>query len=161
MVLILFAATLALQKGAPTTPVVPPATKLKPVVSKPRPHKKKVVIEKPSPVVQVRPFVVDKPAGSGEPVKAGEIVTIQFLVKKLSGEDVADSKKRGLPYTFKIGAPGNDRLLDLVVTGMKPGGVRTQTVAAKDAYGPKGAPPVIAPTDTLIVTITLIGRGSK
>lgn len=104
---------------------------------------------------------VDKPAGYGLPVKEGDVVVIQFLVKKKTGEDVANSKKRGLPYAFKIGAPGNDPLLDLVVKGMKVGAVRTYTVSAAEVYGAAGALPVIAPRDMLIATVTLLRRGTK
>lgn len=185
MISLLFAATLTMQQGPITTPIEPP----KPVVTKRVPPATgggrstkagagrgggaKVASGRggasqgrresnaPPKVFQLTPAPVDNPPGIGEAVKTGDIVTIHFLVKKKGGQDVADSRKRGLPYSFKIGQPGNDPLLDLVVKGMKPGAVRTQTVVASDAYGAGGAPPVIGPKDTLIVTITLIGRGAK
>ena len=107
------------------------------------------------------PIFKDEPAGSGTPVKAGETVVIHFHIVRRSGDEIADSKKRGLPYIVKIGAPGNDPLLDLVLTGMKPGGVRSTMIAAKTVYGPGGAPPIILPNDTLLVTVTLLRRGDK
>lgn len=156
MISVLLACTIRFQNGPPTTPVSPP----KHVVhhSKPKQETPKKPAN-PKPAEQL-PYV-DKPTGYGSPVQAGDIVTIQFVVKKKTGEDVANSKKRGLPYTFKIGAAGNDPLLDLVVTGMKVGAVRTYTVSAAEVYGSTGAPPVIAPKDILIATVTLLRRGTK
>lgn len=107
------------------------------------------------------PVFKDEPAGTGAPVKAGETVVVHFRITRRSGDEIADSKKRGLPYVVKIGAPGNDPLLDLVLKGMKPGGVRSTTIAAKTVYGPGGAPPIILPNDTLLVTVTLLRRGDK
>jgi FKBP-type peptidyl-prolyl cis-trans isomerase len=178
MIPALLAITFAQLPGMRTTPIPEPKTKAKVTVHKPKPKpraaKPKPVVqrakpvaigERPAtdnnPVVASIPRFSDKPAGSGPPSKKGDIVTIQFLVTKKGGPDLADSKKRGLPYTFRIGDAGNDPLLDLVVKGMKIGAVRTATVLGKDAYGPGGAPPVISANDTLIVTITLLRRGDK
>ncbi|HWA82347.1 MAG TPA: FKBP-type peptidyl-prolyl cis-trans isomerase [Fimbriimonadaceae bacterium] len=164
MISVLLACTIAFQAGSPTTPVKPPA---KPKehqaprhrVEPPRPRQHAAP---PKPAEQKpKPPYVDKPTGYGSPVAVGDTVTIHFLVKKQTGEEVANSKKRGLPYTFKIGAAGNDPLLDLVVKGMKVGAVRTYTISAKDAYGPGGAPPVISPKDMLVATVTLLRRGDR
>ncbi|HVT13077.1 MAG TPA: FKBP-type peptidyl-prolyl cis-trans isomerase [Fimbriimonadaceae bacterium] len=161
----MLACTIALQGGSPTTPVKPPA-KVKehqtpPHRAEPSHLRKHVAPQKPAEQKPKPPPFVDKPAGYGTPVTTGDVVIVQFLVKKQSGEEVANSKKRGLPYTFKIGAPGNDPLLDLVVKGMKVGAVRTYTVSAKDAYGPGGAPPVISPKDVLVAIVTLLRRGDR
>lgn len=150
------AACLVFQQTKPlTTPIVPA----------PKPAAKRAPAKKPKPVVKVPiqppPFVPvfeDKPAGSGPPAKAGDLVTIQFLVRGKMG-DIADSKRRGLPYRFRIGEPGNDPLLELVVKGMKVGGTRTGSVPAKEAYGAAGVPPLIKPQDMLQVTVTLLSRG--
>jgi|GEM_PF-3637144 len=155
MILALFVCTLAIQKGPPTTPIPAPKTVQK------APHsKRKVHQHKSAAVVKKSPYA-DKLAGWGEPVKDGDVVEIQFVVTKSTGERLADSKKRGLPYTFKIGAAGNDPLLDMVVKGMRVGGVRTGTVEARDAYGPDGMLPAIKPDDSLLVTVTLVRREEK
>jgi FKBP-type peptidyl-prolyl cis-trans isomerase len=149
-------------QGPPTTPV--PEKKPKGKVSAKKPPAKPATIQKPEiilPAEPTGPKFTDNPSGYGSPSKKGDIVTIQFLVKRKGGPDLADSKKRGLPYTFKLGEPGNDPLLDLVVKGMKIGAVRTTTLQGKDAYGAAGAPPLINADDTLIVTITLLRRGDK
>lgn len=179
MIFALLACSSAFFQGL-TTPVTP-LTQPKPAVVKPkakpkvrhsRPsiaHKKSGPIdvkppEQKAPVQEPKdsqPKFLDKPAGSGIPVTTGDLVTVQFVVKKQGGESVADSKKRGLPYSFKLGAPGNDPLLELVVKGMKVGAIRTGSVPAKLAYGTAGAPPAISPKDTLIVTVTLLRRGAQ
>jgi FKBP-type peptidyl-prolyl cis-trans isomerase len=150
-------------QGPPTTPISEKKPKARFSAKKP-PTKTPVTIQKPKIVLPPQPTgpkFADNPKGYGNPSQSGDVVTIQFLVKRKNGPDLADSKKRGLPYTFKIGEPGNDPLLDLVVKGMKVGAVRTATVRAVDAYGSEGAPPLIAGTDTLVVVITLLRRGDK
>jgi FKBP-type peptidyl-prolyl cis-trans isomerase len=103
----------------------------------------------------------DDPLGSGPAAKAGDVVTVEYLVKRPDGSTVSDSKRLGFPYTFKLGEPGNDPLFDLVVSGMKTGGTRRTTVSAAEIYGEQGAPPVVGPKDTLVVIVTLLRRGDK
>ncbi|HTQ08719.1 MAG TPA: FKBP-type peptidyl-prolyl cis-trans isomerase [Fimbriimonadaceae bacterium] len=154
MILPSLALAIVLQQGSPTTPIANPKPAHRAVHAK----RKSKKIQRPEP--PKNPWT-DGPAGSGEPVTDGEIVVIQFLVEKSTGERIADSQKRGLPYTFKIGETGNDPLLDRVVKGMRVGGVRTGTVSAKDAYGPEGMPPLIKPDDSLVVKIALLRREEK
>ncbi len=182
MLLALFA-SVAMFQGPLTTPITPVKPKVKP--AKNAPAKKTAVKKTPAkepvkkPQVQISPaspgkflpmrdetsaekfHFKDKPVGSGLPVKAGELVVVHFHISKKNGGDVADSKKRGLPYTFKLGEKGNDALLEVVVSGMKPGSTRTATLLARDVYGPEGAPPAISPNDILSVSITLLRRGDK
>ncbi len=154
----LFACIFAFQQGSPTTPVVSPKPAVVHATGKKVRHKKAVSAPNR---ISPKPRFVDNPVGSGKPIQDGDVVVIHFLVKKASGESVADSKKRGLPYTFKIGAAGNDPLLDLVVKGMRVGGIRTGRMPAKDAYGPSGALPLIAPADILDFTVSAIRRGDQ
>jgi len=155
MIFSLIACAAAFQKGSPTTPIPPVKT------VHAGSHGTAHVPKKPKPTQVEEPPFVDNPTGTGEPAKDGAIVEIQFAVTKATGERLADSQKRGLPYTFKLGEPGNDPLLDRVVRGMRVGGVRTGTVSAADAYGPEGMPPLIKPDDSLVVTITLLRLEEK
>lgn len=114
----------------------------------------------PVPVPKPAPFTfADKPAGWGKPVGKGELVTIQFVVTGKGGREIANSRKRGLPFTLRIGMKGVDPLLDLVVRGMKPKAVRTATIIARVAYGPNGVPGVIPPNEKLTVVVELLRRG--
>lgn len=105
-----------------------------------------------------QPTFIDKPVGAGNPVKKGDRVLIHFVVSHLSGEEFANSKKRGLPYRFRVGDVGNDPMLDKVVIGMKEGGIRTGTIVARWGYGSLGVPKVIAPNEKLLVKVTLLQR---
>jgi FKBP-type peptidyl-prolyl cis-trans isomerase len=113
-------------------------------------------IGKPSPLEQ--PVFTDKPAGYGSPVAPGNVVVVHFIVSQPNGDEYANSKKRGLPYRFKVGEKGNDPLLDKIVRGMKLGGTRTATVIARWAYGAAGIPKVISPNEKLVVKVTLLER---
>lgn len=108
-----------------------------------------------------QPRFLDQVVGTGSPAAKGDVVVIHFLVTDTKGGTIADSQKRGLPYTFKLGEKGNDPLLELVVPGMRPGGKRSGSLLAKDVYGPAGVAKVIAPGDTLKFTITLLRKVAK
>jgi FK506-binding nuclear protein len=151
MVTAIFAAILTVQNGPATTPIYE---------SKHGSTKPATSDKKPAPPLVIARDVVDKGGGWGEPVKAGDLVTVQFVVRRGS-VNLADSKRRGLPYTFRVGAKGNDPLLDVVVRGMKVGITRTASVAAVAVYGAHGVPPLISGKDDLSVTINLIGKGAK
>lgn len=112
------------------------------------------------PAPKPAPFTfVDKPAGWGKAVAKGDLVTIQFVVAGKGGREIANSKKRGLPYRFRIGMKDADPVLNLVTLGMKPRAVRTATVLARVAYGPSGIPGMIPPNEKLHVVIELLRRG--
>lgn len=114
------------------------------------------------PVGPKRPAMTfsDQPVGTGSPVGVGDRVTIHFQVRKGKIE-LADSKKRGLPYTFEVGSKGSDPMLDVVVRGMRQGGTRRASLTGAAGYGDKGAPPLIQPTDMLTVTIHLLRRSAR
>ncbi len=107
---------------------------------------------------QPRGFVVmDAPFGSGSPARKGDRITINFAVKSLAGEDIADSDKRGLPYTFRIGDAGNDRLLEIVTQGMRDHASRIAILSSTVAYG-ADAPDFVTRNQDLLVTVTTIAK---
>lgn len=132
----------------------PPPVSKTPPAKAPKPSAPKASVATP---VQIK--FLDQPAGSGKPVTKGDVVIIHFTIQRRNGPELADTRKRGLPYTVKIGEAGNDPLLDLVLKGMKAGGTRSATIPARRAYGAEGAPPIILPNDTLLVKVTLLRRG--
>lgn len=93
--------------------------------------------------------------GSGAPVVVGERVTVHFLVGTPEGNELANSRKRGLPYTFVVSAEPGD-LLSRVVTGMRPGGIRRASIPPDRGYGTPGLVPIVPPNATLELTLNLV-----
>jgi peptidylprolyl isomerase len=124
----------------------PASSKSKPHVQVPKgPPPKKLVIK-------------DLETGSGPEAKPGDEVTVQYVgVSYKTGKEFDASWDRGEPFPFKLGAgmviPGWDK----GVQGMKVGGRRELIIPPNLAYGPEGAPPAIAPNETLVFVIDLLG----
>jgi len=94
--------------------------------------------------------------GHGATAKAGDTVTVQYVgVRFRDGVQFDASWDRGQPFSFPLGAgqviPGWDQ----GVAGMKVGGRRQLTIPPDLAYGAQGAPPDIAPNETLIFVVDL------
>ena len=94
--------------------------------------------------------------GKGATAQAGDTVTVQYVgVRFRDGKQFDASWDRGQPFTFPLGAgqviPGWDQ----GVAGMKVGGRRQLTIPSDLAYGAQGAPPDIAPNETLVFVVDL------
>ncbi len=95
--------------------------------------------------------------GSGAEAKSGDEVTVQYVgVNYKNGQEFDSSWSRNEPFTFTLGAgeviPGWDQ----GVEGMKIGGRRELIIPPNLAYGEAGAPPAIAPNETLVFVIDLL-----
>jgi peptidylprolyl isomerase len=129
---------------------------VKVAVSKSTDLKKKPKIPKQSgdpPSTLVKQDIVK---GHGATAKAGDKVTVQYVgVRFRDGVQFDASWDRGQPFSFPLGAgqviPGWDQ----GVAGMKVGGRRQLTIPPDLAYGAQGAPPAIAPNETLIFVVDL------
>ncbi len=131
-----------------TAPSEPPAEKTKP----------KVEVPKGAPPKGLE--VKDLEEGTGAEAKAGDEVTVQYVgVNYKNGKEFDASWDRGEPFTFTLGAgeviPGWDQ----GVEGMKVGGRRELIIPPELAYGEAGAPPAIAPNETLVFVIDLLKTG--
>jgi len=98
--------------------------------------------------------------GTGKEAKSGDKVTVQYVgVGYESGEEFDSSWSRSEPFSFTLGAgeviPGWDQ----GVSGMKVGGRRELVIPPELAYGEAGAPPAIAPNETLIFVVDLVEVG--
>lgn len=96
-------------------------------------------------------------AGSGAEAKSGDEVTVQYVgVDYKNGKEFDSSWSRNEPFSFSLGAgeviPGWDQ----GVEGMKVGGRRELIIPPSLAYGEAGAPPAIAPNETLVFVIDLL-----
>ncbi|MGZ4614202.1 MAG: FKBP-type peptidyl-prolyl cis-trans isomerase, partial [Actinomycetes bacterium] len=74
-----------------------------------------------------------------------------------TGEEFDASWNRGEPFAFPLGAGHVIAGWDRGVVGMKVGGRRRLVIPANLGYGDRGAGGAIAPGETLIFVVDLIG----
>ena len=117
--------------------------------------KPKVTVPKGAPPKKLE--IEEIEAGSGAEAKSGDEVTVQYVgVSYKNGKEFDSSWSRNEPFSFNLGAgeviPGWDQ----GVEGMKVGGRRELIIPPSLAYGEAGAPPAIAPNETLVFVIDLL-----
>jgi peptidylprolyl isomerase len=123
-------------------------------------EKTKPKVEVPSGAPPTKLEIEEIEPGTGPEAKAEDLVTVQYVgVNYKSGKEFDASWDRGEPFTFTRGAgeviPGWDQ----GVEGMKVGGRRELIIPPELGYGAQGAPPAIAPNETLIFVIDLLEVG--
>jgi peptidylprolyl isomerase len=99
----------------------------------------------------------DIEVGDGDEAVGGRVVEVHYVgVSWQNGKQFDASWDRGDTFKFTLGKgqviPGWDQ----GVAGMKVGGRRRITIPPDLAYGQRGAPPVIAPGETLVFVVALI-----
>ena len=94
----------------------------------------------------VRDLVVPE---SGEEVRAGDRVTLEFTLSLQDGTLLESSLEDGRPLTVEVGAGQVPAGLDEGLVGMRRFGRRLLVVPPELAFGETGAPPDIPPSATL------------
>jgi len=102
----------------------------------------------------------DVRAGTGAPVVVGDRVTVHFLVVSQTKDELANSRKRGLPYTFVVSPEPTD-LLSRIALGMRLGGSRLAPIPAERAYGAAGLVPIVPQNANLEITLNLISVAGR
>jgi peptidylprolyl isomerase len=134
-----------------STPTAPPSTPPQASGSKPT----VTVPDTPPPTTLL---VEDLTVGSGAEAVAGKQVTVHYVGVSYSTKQQFDASwDRNQPFTFALGSGQVIRGWDQGVARMKVGGRRKLTIPPDLAYGPQGRPPVIAPNETLVFVIDLLG----
>lgn len=102
--------------------------------------------------------VTDVTVGDGEEATAGRTAVVHYVgVAFSTGEEFDASWNRGEPFAFPLGAGNVIAGWDHGVVGMKVGGRRQLVIPPDLAYGDRGAGSVIAPGETLIFMVDLLG----
>jgi len=94
--------------------------------------------------------------GSGEEVKSGDNVTVNYLGTLLDGTKFDSSYDRGQPFSLSVGQGEVIKGWDEGLVGMKVGGKRKLTIPSEMAYGESGAGEDIPPNSALIFEIELL-----
>ncbi|MEA2645243.1 MAG: hypothetical protein QOE92_326 [Chloroflexota bacterium] len=98
---------------------------------------------------------VDLRPGTGDEVKAGQCVTVNyslFLADSTALETSRAAAGSGA-FQFKVGTGQVIKGWDEGVPGMKVGGRRRLTIPGDLAYGAQGSPPKIPPNATLVFVV--------
>lgn len=100
----------------------------------------------------------DLVVGDGEEATAGRTVHAHYVGVSWSTQQQFDaSYDRGQPLSFRLGAGQVISGWDTGIQGMRVGGRRRITIPPHLGYGDRGAPPVIAPGETLVFVVDLAG----
>jgi peptidylprolyl isomerase len=112
-------------------------------------------IEGPPPADLV---IEDLSVGDGPPAVPGQTATVHYVgVSHSSGEEFDASWNRGEPLRFALGRGQVIAGWDQGVTGMQVGGRRRLVIPPHLGYGDRGAGGVIAPGETLVFVVDLVG----
>jgi peptidylprolyl isomerase len=100
----------------------------------------------------------DLEVGTGEEAKPGHTVEVHYVgVSWSNGQEFDASWNRGSTFKFGLGKGQVIQGWDQGVAGMKVGGRRRITIPPMLGYGKRGAAGVIAPDETLVFVVDLIG----
>jgi peptidylprolyl isomerase len=102
--------------------------------------------------------ITDLTVGGGEEAAPGHTVTVHYVgVAHSTGEEFDASYNRGEPFVFPLGKRRVIAGWDMGVAGMKVGGRRKLVIPPHLGYGDRGAGAAIAPGETLIFVVDLLG----
>jgi peptidylprolyl isomerase len=114
----------------------------------------KPVIDKPSGVPPRKLVKEDIVKGRGPGAKPGDTVVVNYVgVSFSTGEEFDSSWDTGQPYPVRLGEGKVIEGWEKGLVGIRRGGRRKLTIPPEQAYGAQGAPPSIAPNETLVFVI--------
>jgi FKBP-type peptidyl-prolyl cis-trans isomerase FkpA len=102
---------------------------------------------------------IDIAAGTGQPIKAGDTVTVQYTGWLKSNGQMFDSSLKSGGQPFQVANVGNAQVIqgwNIGLVGMKLHGVRRLIIPAALAYGAQGAGSSIPPNADLIFDVTVV-----
>jgi peptidylprolyl isomerase len=100
---------------------------------------------------------IDAVVGTGEAAVQGKKATVHYAGTLGNGKNFDNSRERGRPFAFKVGAGEVIRGWDEGIEGMKVGGKRRLIIPPRLGYGSRGVPGVIPGNTTLFFDVELLG----
>lgn len=101
--------------------------------------------------------VEDLVVGEGAAAAEGDLLQVHYVGVRWSDGQVFDASwEREQPLEFELGAGRLIEGWERGVVGMQVGGRRVVTIPPELAYGERGAPPAIAPGETLVFVVDLL-----
>jgi len=100
--------------------------------------------------------VADLITGTGPAAKAGNNVTVQYVLATYSSKGVVQSSWTSQPFTFTLGAGQVIPGWDYGVAGMQAGGRRELIIPASLGYGDQSPGAGISANDTLVFVVDLL-----
>jgi peptidylprolyl isomerase len=102
--------------------------------------------------------IKDVAVGTGAAAEANRGAVVQYVgISWTTKRQFDASWDRGQPLPFALGVGQVIAGWDQGVAGMKVGGRRLLIIPPDLGYGPSGQPPAIAPNDTLVFVVDLVG----
>jgi FKBP-type peptidyl-prolyl cis-trans isomerase len=130
---------------APSTPKIPADLSTKPTVTPPANCNVKGLVKK------------DLIAGTGQTVKVGETITVNYVGVLCKNGKVFDSSwQRNQPFTTTLSSGSVIAGWVQGLAGMRVGGRRELIIPASLGYGAKGSPPTIPANATLVFDVDLL-----
>lgn len=99
--------------------------------------------------------IEDTKPGTGEEVKSGDVVCIDYKGSLTDGSIFDESYKRGQPFVTQIGVGQVIQGWDYGIVGLKEGGKRKLTIPADLAYGSRATGSIPA-NSTLVFEVELV-----
>ncbi len=104
---------------------------------------------------QQKVVVDDVKIGGGAEATIDKTVTVHYAGRLENGQEFDNSKKRGEPFVFTLGAGQVIAGWEEGILGMKEGGERTLVIPPQFGYGTQAIGP-IPPNSTLLFSVELI-----
>lgn len=97
----------------------------------------------------------DVKIGEGAEVKSGDMVVVHYVGTLPDSTEFDNSRRRGQPFTFQVGAGSVIKGWDEGLVGMKVGGQRILVIPPDKGYGAQAVGPIPA-NSTLVFAIELL-----
>ena len=92
--------------------------------------------------------------GVGTPAGPGDRVTFHFVVRTLDGKELANSQKRGLPYSVVL--DGRASFWSSALKGMRRGGTSRIQANSSAFFGNEGVLPIVPPHTMIEAELSLL-----